>query len=289
MIGRLVIPLLLLASGAITQSAPHGGPLPGAGYSPLLARLWEEGALLERQGDLAAAARIYEGIARLWPIDAYTYWRIAESYWNLAQTLPDTRRGERDRYVRLTEEWAERGLAIDPECGECCLYKVAGLGGRLREEGKLAAAGKAKEIAALLERGIAILSARPDHRTNPELEELYYAAAQFYRTMPEWAWLKLFLGVRGSRRRAHEYMREANAIATAIDGERPANLVELSAALLCVGRDENAPALTAEGNETLTRVVASEALRAKDPASARRAEALLAHPEGACGYSSDER
>jgi tetratricopeptide (TPR) repeat protein len=281
----LVLALCLVPTFVLGElPTPSRSRLPGVEQSDLLERLWEEGILLEERGDLAASAEIYEAIARLWPIDAYTYWRIARNYWNLASALPEVEEEKRAAYLRLTEEWSDRGLEIDPRCGECCLYKVAGLGGRLRRQGKLAAAGKAKEIAALLERGIEILRARPAHRTDPELEELYYAAAQFYRTMPDSAWLKLFLGVRGSRRRALEYMREANAIATAIEGDRPAYLVELGAALLCVGQDEEDPALVKEGNDVLARLVAAEELRRKDAVSVADGEVLLSNPGRACDF-----
>lgn len=270
------------------------GAAPAAAFAPpvgadgeRLRGLWRDGIDLEQQGKLLAAVEVFETIVRLQPNDATPYWRIARSYWNFAATLSAAEEEERARYWRLVEEWADRGLAVDARCGECCLYKVAGMGGRLREEGKLAAARRAKDIAALLERGIEILSARPGHRTDPELEELYYAAAQFYRTMPESRWLGLLLGVRGSRRKAVEYMRAANAISTALGGERPDYLVELGAALLCVGREENEPSLVDEGNRTLARLAASNTLREKDPLSARDAGTLLEQPERACDYARD--
>jgi tetratricopeptide (TPR) repeat protein len=259
-------------------------PPPGGAQSDEIAPLWQRGTQLEKQGDLAASAAVYERIVQLRPDGAYTYWRIARNYWNLAIALPENDEERRPAYIRLTEEWADRGLKVDAQCGECYLYKVAGLGGELRRKGKLAAAGKAKEIATLLERGIEIQRARPGHATDPELEELYYAAAQFYRTMPEWGWLRLVLGVSGSRRRALEYMREANAIAMNIEGERPAYLVELAAALLCVGREEKDAALVKEGKDVLGRLVGTEELRLKDPASVAGAEILVSRPDRACDY-----
>jgi hypothetical protein len=79
-------------------------------------------------------------------------------------------------------------------------------------------------------------------------------------------------------------MREANAIATVIDGERPAYMVELAAVLLCVGREDNDPALVKEGNEVLARLVGAPELKVKDPISVQGAEMLVSQPDRACDY-----
>jgi tetratricopeptide (TPR) repeat protein len=247
--------------------------------------MWQEATRLEDKRDFLASSRILEEIVRLTPTDPRPYWRIAKNYIELADALPLTKESERNKYFTMAEEWADRGLGVDPECGECCLYRVGGLGGRLRKGGMLAAASEAPQIAELLERGIALLSQRPDHDVNPELEELYYAAAQFYRAVPEWPWLKWVLGVRGSRRRAVEYMRKANEISTNISGPRPDYLVELGASLLCLGEHDKEPALVAEGLDTLQRVILLERNEPTGSVDAQHAGILIADPREACDYS----
>jgi len=246
--------------------------------------MWRETARLEGEDQFLASVHILEELVLLFPADPHPYWRIAKNYTRLADSLPPTEKDQRTTYFTLAEHWADRGLDVDPECGECCLYKVGGLGGRLKARGMLAAAADAPRIAELLERGIALLSVRPDHHVNPELEELYYAAAQFYRTVPEWFWLDWILGVKGSRRRAVEYMRRANEISTNIAGPRLEFLVDLGVSLICLGEEDKEPALAAEGLDVLQQVIVLGPLEPTSRVSVQHAEILIAEPSKACGY-----
>jgi hypothetical protein len=257
--------------------------LPGATSDPAVRQLWIEGRARRKAGDMLGATELYERIAAMQPRGRHTHWLIAQCYWEHADQVPDDQTAARAWYYEKVRDWATRGLAIDAGCGECYLYQAAGLGGQARLRSQVVAATQVAEIATALERGIAIMSARPDRDTNPELEELYYAAAQLYRRVPEWSWLRWVLGVSGDRRRAVEYMRKANQIA----GRRPEYMVELGASLVCLGHEEKDAALVAEGEGLLRQVVALPQRRHEDAVDWRNAEALLADAAQACGFSRD--
>jgi len=277
-------------TGSAAEPTATGAPkeipfaeLPGAS-NPDIASRWREGMQLEANEDLLASALVYEDITRRVPGQPHTYWRVAKNYWRYGSRLPSDDTDGRTRYFTLTEQWADRGLAIDPKCGECCLYKVAGMGGLIRLKGSVLGATQASTIADLLERGIAAINERPHPERNPELEELYFAAAQFYKGVPEWFWLKWVIGVRGSRSRALEYLRKANAVA----GQRPAYMVELGAMLLCSGKEDDDPAASAEGMKTLREVMALKTDDPDDAVDQAHANILLSNPEKACAYSREE-
>ncbi len=267
-------------AAAARAEYPALDDLPGATTDPALRALWIEGRARRAAGDRLGAAEAYERIAAQRPQGRHTHWLIAQCYWEHVDQVPDEQTDTRAWYYEKVRDWATRGLAIDPDCGECYLYQAAGLGGLARRHGQVVAATRVAAIAAALERGIAIMSARPDHRTNPELEELYYAAAQLYRRVPEWPWLRWVLGVSGDRRRAVEYMRKANEIA----GQRLEYMVELGASLLCLGNEEQDAALIAEGEALLEQVAALPARRPADLADQGNAQRLHADASAACGF-----
>lgn len=247
------------------------------------AQLWERGSKLESEGQLLASAQIFEMLARREPPDSHVCWRLAKNYYRFADETADLPEDERAKYLELAEDWADRGLEINDECGECYLYKVGAMGRRLQDVGRLRAATKVSQIAKLLERGISILEERTDPASRAELEELYYAAAQLYRGLPEWSWLGPLLGVTGDRQKAVEYMRKANHIA----GVRPSYMVELAASLLCLGEDTDDDAMVREGAEILRRV----RLLHSDPDDAvdrRHAGILLEQPRRACDFSREQ-
>jgi len=282
--------ILLLLSVPLESEPAPATPVRSVALAPSepIETMWGEATRLEDKREFLASSRVLKDIVRLTPMDSHPYWRIAKNYTRLADSLPLAEESERTKYFILAEQWADRGIASDPECGECCLYKVGGLGGRLKTRGILAAASDAPRIAELLERGIAILSTRPDSHINPELEELYYAAARFYRAVPDWFWLKWILGVQGSRGRAVEYMRKANEISTNIDGPRPEFLVELGASLLCLGEEDESPALAAEGLDVLQQVILLGNGEPGRSVNVQYARVLIADPGQACAYSPDD-
>jgi hypothetical protein len=241
--------------------------------------LRQRAVALDRARDHAGAAVAWEELAARLPLTAEPCWRAARSHWNIGRRLAPEDAAGRRRAYRLTREWAERGLAADPECGECHLYKAAGIGGEVRDRGVVAGALQVSEIAALLERGIEIMSARPDAASNSELEDLYYAAAQLYRSVPDSGVLRWTLGVPGDRARAVDYLRRATAIA----GGRPDYQVELAAMLLCWGRATGDSSRQVEGFALLHGVLARDDVATPVQGNAR---ALIDEPGTACDHPS---
>jgi hypothetical protein len=195
--------------------------------------------------------------------------------------IPEEQVDEQRKYYVLTEEWSDRGLKVDPQCAECYLYKFAGLGRRIFLGNIVVAARRASELADLLERSIVLKPQYRDNEWNSELGNLYYAAAAFYRVLPEWRWLEWVIGVRGDKQRALEYSRKASAISRG----RVDYHLALGASLLCVGSDKNRKELVNEGIAVLNGVQDLPELMETDERDRVIAKALAAQPERACGYT----
>jgi len=286
MIRRCLLPAaltVLLAAGAAVHAsaedaalAPAVASLPGSD-DPAVAALWRRALDLERRRDHAAAAATYEQLSALLPASSAPRWRAAKNHWNAGRRLPASDPEARRRAYGSTLTWARRGLDVDPDCGECCLYAAAGLGGEARDGGAIAGAMLVSEIAALLERGIPLVEQRRAPESDSELEELYYAAALLYRSVPDSNVLRWALGVPGDRRRAIEYMRRA----TALGNQRADYQVELASLLVCTGRNESDTALMAEGLALLHAVQERPAAEVETDVRAR-AHAILEQPQAAC-------
>jgi hypothetical protein len=242
------------------------------------AALWREARALDAADEPARAAIVYQDLAIRLPRAAAPRWMAARSHWNEALRLPSGDGEERRQAHRRTREWAEKGIEVSADCGECYLYAAAGLGGEVRQGGAVAGAIEVSEIASLLERGIAMMERRLDADRNHELGDLYFAAAQLYWRFPDSGLLRWALGVPGDRQRALGYMRRAYSL----KGERPKYGVQLGALLLCVGSDENDPALRDEG-ERLLRMLEDPG-SAADTRARSDAAVLLAQPGTACDF-----
>jgi hypothetical protein len=254
--------------------------LPGV-QDPQTRDLWAEAMRLEAQEDLLASASVYEEVVRKVPDHSVGYWRVSRNYYRYGDELPGTRKDEKIKYLDLGAEWSGRGLEVDPQCGECCLYRFTSLATLAMTRGVWTAVRKAKEMSELLDRGIALRPTQADNAWNTTLGNLYYAASHFYRITPEWLWLRWLIGFQGDRGRALDYARRAQAISPMrIDYN-----VTLAAALLCVGTESDAPDLVAEGMRVLQAVDTLQDLRGYDAEFRQHARMLAASPESACRYS----
>jgi hypothetical protein len=257
--------------------------LPGRLANPSQRALWREGLDLERRGRLLESARRYEVIVSAVPEEAYTYWRTARNYWRIGENYPADLKLERGRYFDLAEEWAGRGLEVDPHCAACMLWKFVSMGRQATTRGLLTAAGDVREMDELLRRGIRLAPSHRDNEGNMTMGNLYYAGAVFYRVIPEWWWLKWVVGVRGDKEKSVAYARRAVALAPVRVDYR----VELGASLLCRGLEEGDSGQVAEGEEVLKGVRHLGDFLSTDPLDKSHAEVLIAFPGRACGYSRD--
>jgi hypothetical protein len=154
--------------------------------------------------------------------------------------------------------------------------------GRLTESrGLLWAARHVREMRDLIELG---LSQRPDDRDengNVTLANLHYAAAVFYRMIPEWFWVRLLIGVRGDTDLSLRHIREALAISP----NRVDYGVEHGAILLCNGKRRHDPERTREGLEVLGRTLVLPELLESDSIDKTYARVLIREPAKACGFT----
>ena len=271
------------ADGDVYSLYPSFDDLPGVENQDIR-RLWADGIRAEARRDFSTAIRVYVEIARRQPRDSHAYWRTGRAYWQIGEYLPLGDKEERIKYFVLTRDWATAGLNVNPECGECCLYRMIGIARIGTTRGLFTLMRDAKEMAQLLDRGIALKPTHADNEWNTSLGNLYYAASQFYRIAPDWFWLKWIIGVRGDRKLALEYARKAHEIAPM----RVDYAVTLGAALLCMGKDEDDEKLLTEGIAVLKRTPRLPTVRPlDDPLFRAHAEQLLAEPSTACEYSPD--
>jgi hypothetical protein len=225
----------------------------------------------------------YEQIMRRLPGSSFAYWRASRNYFRLAERLPLEEKDQRIRYYMVSEERASDGLKVDPECAACCLYKFSAMASLAMTRGLWTGVRTAGEMSRLLDRGIELRPTHTDNAWNTTLGNLYYAASQFYRVMPDWFWLKWILGTKGDNHRALEYAREAHAISPM----RVDYAVSLGAALLCMAHNGGDPSLNAEATAILADIDRLPTLREYDGMFRSHARMLLAKPDQACTYSSN--
>jgi len=252
-------------------------------YSDAQKQRLRQAVSLEAAGDPDGAEALYLELAEQAPPDTTPLWLVARALYALAERQPSAERELRRELLERAEGFADRGIALDPSCAECLLYKSAALGRLSTIHGTLWAARRAREMRDLMDRGIAL---EPDSRSGPQnstLANLYFARAILYRAVPEWFWLQWVIGIRGDIDQALEDISAARAV-------HPARLdyqVEHGVILLCRGVRREDPESAREGEELLRaalRVPARGATDVKDHAMARL---LLLEPERACESSRD--
>jgi tetratricopeptide (TPR) repeat protein len=256
---------------------------PGFAREDALRSAWVRALDYERRYDYLKAAQIFEHLIAQAPEEPHTYWRIARDYAWLAELTPASDVETRARYGSLAMAWADRGLAIDARCGECCFYKYAGMGRVATARGILSSMAWLRQISQTLDRCMQTPPAFVHEPWNPELGNFYYAAAAFYRMLPDSRVLEISVGARGDPRRSLELSRRAVALA----GQRIDYNVGLGASLLCLGRSDDRAELLKEGRAVLERVPEFHDLMPTDSLDRRAARRLIEQPERACGYSRD--
>jgi hypothetical protein len=273
---------------AVSARPPLGPPpailfYPGYARDASLRGTWVDALEHERAYDYLAAARSFESLIGKAPEEPHTYWRIARDYAWLAELAPPSDAETRARYGNLAMAWADRGLQIDPRCGECCFYKYAGMGRVAIAHGVLSSLGWLKQIAQTLDHCMQIPPKFVHEPWNPELGNFYYAAAGFYRLLPDSRMLEISTGIRGDPHRSLDLSRRAVAL---VDQRIDYN-VGLAASLLCVGKEDSREDLVSEGRRVLQRVPELRDLMPTDPLDRRAAQRMLEKPQSACSYSRD--
>jgi hypothetical protein len=272
------------------SARPPPGPRPAVLWYPGFARdddlraAWVNAIEVERRHRYLEAARIFELLISRAPEEPHTYWRIARDYAWLAELTPASDPELRARYGTLAMAWADRGLVIDPGCAECCFYKYAGMGRVAMAHGIFSSLRWLEQIAQTLALCMQNPPSFVHEPWDSELGNFYYAAAAFYRMLPDSRVLELSIGARGDPERSLDLARRAVAIA----GQRIDYHVGLGASLLCASHAGGRQELASEGRAVLRRVGELRDLMPTDSLDRRAARRLLEDPELACGSSRDD-
>lgn len=230
------------------------------------------------------AAQLFEAVARERPDFAPAYWRGARGFWMSGDTLPVEAKRERIARFGRAESLAATGIEVDPECAECMLWKFASMGRLRTTRGIWTSVRQLPEMAALLDRGIALAPTHADDgEDNSTLGNLHYSSAIFYRVFPDWFWIGWALGVKGDKERALGHIRTALALQpTRLDYQ-----IELGSQLLCLGSVRGDGERLAEGARALRSALLREAETQDDARELAAARVMLAEPRKACTYSGD--
>jgi hypothetical protein len=282
-----VLAALLLLAGP----AARGGPEPGE-----LGPDWRQAVLLEREGRALErdrpeqaverylrAARRFESVARQRNALALPLWRGARAFWMAGDTLPFDAKEERLRRFEAADALSSRGIAVDPRCAECMLWKFASMG-RLRTTRFLwSSIRDVPEMASLLDRAIALEPTYREDAGNSTLGNLHYSSAIFYRVLPDGFFIGWILGVRGDKDRALRHIRTARTL-------HPGRLdyeIELGSQLLCLGSVRGETDRLAEGRAVMLDAIVREPETQDDAREIAAARIMLASPRRSCGYSGD--
>jgi hypothetical protein len=218
------------------------------------------------------------------PDVAYGYWRVSRNLWRYAEErLPVDAKAERMAFFERADEWATEGLAVDPDCAPCMLWKFGAMGRIATTRGVMSSLAMGREMRGLLERGIALEPDFADTPTNSTLGNLYYASAVFHRVIPEWTWLEWVAGVKGDLARSLEMIRSAVDLAPS----RIDYLVEYGAVLGCYGDRRGEAWAREEAGRVLARATRLDPHAGTDAIDQEHARILMSDPSKSCGYSRD--
>jgi hypothetical protein len=274
---------LVCASVSAADPALLPAPLAALALSPAEVKHWREGLALETRESFAASNQYYEALANAHPDSVYLAWHVARNHWRRGERLPVDAKEERRAAFAAAREWAERALAGDPQCGECVFWTVVSIGRLATTQGMLTSARVAAPMAELFDRGIALQPTSRDNEWNTTLGNLYFAAAAFYRVLPEGKWSEALLGVRGDKDRALDYIDRA----VAISPMRVDYHVERGVVLTCIGVERGDAGALERGRHEFETARALPHLLGTDAVDQQSADLLLAKPELACGYQRD--
>jgi len=282
---------VFFAIGGSASAAGSGPPPPSDPVlaalqgmdDPVIRDLWRQVDAREQAADYLGSNQLLRLIDPLLENAADPRWREARNYYQHSKTLPSEDKAGQLRFLELAIEAAERGLALEPDCTQCMLWKYAALGRTPTLRGQLSGRRDVKTLASLLERGIEISRRDSAPRSRATLAQFYYASASFYRMVPDWFWLPWVVGVRGDKPRALGDARRA----VALDPSRTEYQIELAASLLCLGETKDRAFDTREGLEILKAIEKLPPPLSSQANDAQLAGLLLRAPKDACSFSRD--
>jgi hypothetical protein len=292
-----VVLLVMNGSATAERVQPEMSASLDARLSPeARAQLWREASALEKEtviagpDDVEAAVSRFERSGEMFYAladqpdpDPMAFWRSGRSYWLAGEVLPVESTERRASYYQLAKTMAGRGLELDAECAECMLWKFISMGRLRTTGGGWGTTADLKEMAQLLDTGIALKPTYRDDDDNSTLGNLHYSSAIFYRIFPDWFWIGWLLGVKGDKERAYQHAESALALhPTRFDFK-----VEVGTQLLCLGTDKGKPKKVARGKEVMRSVLGHEPMNELERRGLIAVEIMIENPDKACGYAGD--
>jgi tetratricopeptide (TPR) repeat protein len=221
---------------------------------------------------------------------AELYWRKARDEYDRIEDLPRDQKPGKDELIkryRGIEALAAKCMELEPNNGDCWLWKGIGQGRRGTTQGIL---NSLTEAADLERTFLKSASLKPQYRSANgaanSLGDAYNALGQFYRVLPEWLCtfpFKQLVGTCGDLAKSVEYQRKA----VAREPQRIEYQKELGISLICDGQKHDKPEEVTEGKKILNDLQALPEIKKTDPIDKQHAKQILADPSLACGYSRD--
>lgn len=240
--------------------------------------------------DYEGSDRALDQAKELCPERAEIYWRMARNEYARLENIPRDKKPGKDELTmryRGIEALAKKCIGLDPEDGNCWLWKAVGRGRR----GTTQSAHKTLfEVDDLEKEILKALELKPDYRVANgkanSMGDLDSMLGQFYRALPEWTCSFLFkqiVGTCGDLDKSIEYHRKA----IAREPGRIEYQKELAISLLCRGQNRNKLADIEEARKILKDLQSLPEIVPTDTIDKEHAKILLENPSLACGYSRD--
>jgi tetratricopeptide (TPR) repeat protein len=214
------------------------------------------------------------------PENADVYWRIAENYYNIAERQPKEAKDKKMEYYIKTEEWARRGIEVDPALAENYFWVAVGISQQAVVRGIAKSLSLVDDIEEMY---LKTLEMNPTfvHEDDSTEGNAHLALCIFYRKVPEWRIMSLLFGTRGDMDKAVEHCREA----VRIHPTRLEYVKELGMALTCRGMRRDQAGDIEEGKKWLRQVTEMKPEDQLDVIDRNDAAEVMEHPDMACGYS----
>ncbi len=224
---------------------------------------------------------------QLCPNRAEIYWRLARNIYDRIESLPRAERPPKPERIRQYEKMiqlTDKCIELDPNDGNCWLWKGIGLGRRGTTKGILNSLADIDELEKYWKKAEEL---KPTYRAEDgsanALGDIYNALGQFYRVVPDWWIIKVLFGTRGDISKSVEYQRKA----VALESERIEYNKELGVSLICYGQKKKDPKAIEEGKKYLKKVLELPVHKPSDRVDKKHSKILLENPDLACTYSRD--
>lgn len=252
-------------------------------------KLISEAEKLWLENDYESSNKVLDEAIKLDPDRPEALWRKARNNYDILEDIPRDKKPPKnvlvERYSEV-EELGKRCWAVAPDDGNCYLWEAIGKGRRGTTQGVLNSLGEIDDLEAAFSKAIEL---KPQYRAENgqanALADAYNGLGQFYRVVPDWRFLQWVFGAKGDIDKSVELQSKA------VEREpgRIEYIKELGVSLLCRGTKTGNNQDIEAGKNELKKIKGLKATKPTDEIDKQHAEALIADPSLACGYSRDEQ